>query len=75
MLGHPLSEKMFTYVWRKPLVFQVVPTASFPVTEHHREEAPSSLDRTSLQVFIYIGKTSSILWVYIKRTYMYPFDI
>ena len=35
VLGHPHSEKMFPDVQKEPPVFQVVPTASGPVSGHH----------------------------------------
>lgn len=46
---------MFPEVQCEPPVFQPVPTASEPVTEHHQEEAPPLL--SSLQVFTYTGET------------------
>ena len=58
MLSHRHSKKVFPDVRREPPAFQFVPTASGPVTGHHRKEASSLLFAHSLQVFTHVEEIS-----------------
>lgn len=51
----PENKKIFPDVHILSLVFPSVPTASFPVTEHHWKEHSSIFSASSLQLFTYIN--------------------
>ena len=58
VLGQSHSKKAFPDVQTEPPVFQFMPIASSPVTGHCWKE-PGSGCVPSLQVFVYIEKTTS----------------
>jgi len=56
VLGHPRSEKLFLF----HTVFQCVPNAFSPVTEHGWKEPGSIQFALSLQVFVYVDEIPPI---------------